>query len=100
MPLYDLHCEACHRDEELACPIAERQAQTCQTCGERLIVVLKPRKMKGFEPHFDIGIGRDVTGWGDVKKAMRENTLDFRDHPSAGDLSARKDRIEQQKRAR
>ena len=37
---------------------------------------------KGFEPHFDIGLGRYVNGWGDVRQAMREEKLDFRDHPS------------------
>jgi hypothetical protein len=37
----------------------------------------------GFTPYFDIGLGREVTGWGDVRQAMREEKLDFRDPPSA-----------------
>lgn len=56
---------------------------------------------KGFEPYFDHGLGEHVTGWGDIHKAMRENNLDFRDHPSPGDSSVRMDKIrEQQKRER
>jgi hypothetical protein len=55
----------------------------------------------GFLPHFDIGLGREVTGWGDVRQAMRDEHLDFRDHPNPGDTSARMDRIaEKQRRAR
>jgi hypothetical protein len=37
----------------------------------------------GFEPFFDIGLGKEVTGWGDIRQGMRENHLDFRDHPNA-----------------
>jgi hypothetical protein len=56
---------------------------------------------KGFEPYFDIGLGRDVTGWGDIRKAMREEKLDFRDHPSPGATSARRDKIaDRQRRTR
>lgn len=47
---------------------------------------------KGFEPRFDVALGRYVTGWGDVRKGMREEHLDFRDHPSPGVLSERRDR--------
>lgn len=56
-------------------------------------------KTKGFEPRFDDGLGIYVTGWGDRRKAMREHHLDYRDHPAPGELSARRDRIEQQKRS-
>lgn len=48
---------------------------------------------KGFEPRFDIGLGHDVTGWGDIHKHMRQNNLDYRDHPTAGETSARRDRM-------
>lgn len=54
----------------------------------------------GFEPHFDIGLGQYVTGWGDVRKAMREHHLDFRDHPSQSWLNERKDRIREQRQER
>lgn len=53
---------------------------------------------KGFEPRFDYGLGQDVTGWGDIRQAMRRNQLDYRDHPSPGDRSARLDRIADLKR--
>jgi len=84
---------------------------TCDRCGKALEIgdwpFCGPNRDHGkvqprgaFEPHFDIALGEYVTGWGDVRQHMRRKQLDFRDHPSAGDLSARRDRIEQQKRTR
>ena len=52
-------------------------------------------KSKGFEPHFDLGLGREVTGWGDIHQAMRAEHLDYRDHP---DPARRLDRLADQKR--
>lgn len=81
----------------------------CESCGVEYGVGCSPwcrdgharvTPRGGFEPRFDIGLGREVTGWGDVKQEMRRKKLDYREHPSNGDLSARKDRIEQQKRGR
>lgn len=78
---------------------------TCESCGNPIEVgdwpfcphgKVQPRG--GFEPRFLDGLGEHVTGWGDVRKHMRAKKLDFRDHPSKGWLSARRDRIEQQKR--
>jgi hypothetical protein len=62
---------------------------TCPDCGKAYGVGQWYRcphdailPSKGFEPRFDIGLGREVTGWGDIKQAMRKQKLDFRDHPS------------------
>lgn len=78
---------------------------TCESCGQPLTIGSWPfcphgryLQRSGFEPRWDDGLGKYVTGWGDIHQAMRENKLDFRDHPTAGDLSARRDRIEQGKR--
>jgi len=82
---------------------------TCDRCGVTYGVGCSPWckdgharviPSPGFEPRFDIGLGRDVTGWGDIKQEMRRKGLDYRDHPSAGDLSARRDRIEESRRGR
>lgn len=81
----------------------------CQVCGLPLqigdfpcIQTRRPHAKalpsKGFEAHFDIGLGREVTGWGDVHQEMRANRLDYRDKISPGALSARLDRIHQRKR--
>jgi hypothetical protein len=83
----------------------------CTVCGLPIAVgefpcISAPRPhgralpSKGFEPHFDVGLGQHVTGWGDVRQAMRRNKMDFRDHPSAGELSARRDREQQRKAGR
>lgn len=83
------------------------QAVVCDSCGQTYGIGEWPLcphgrvvPRKGFEPHFDYGLGRWVEGWGDVKQAMRESHLDWRDHPSAGDMDARRDRIEARKRNR
>jgi len=61
----------------------------CETCGQEIHLGDWPfcphgkaNPAKGFEPYFDIGLGREVTGWGDVRQSMREQHLDFRDHPN------------------
>jgi len=101
MPRYDVHCATCDRTWERACAIADRHA-ACETCGgpiERLWTTSTPAD--GFEAFFDIALGRYVTGWGDIRKGMREEHLDFRDKMRPGDLSARRDRIaEQQQEAK
>lgn len=85
------------------------QLVTCDKCSEEYGVGDSPwcrdghepvQPRGGFEPRFDIGLGEYVTGWGDVKQHMRRKHLDYREHPSQGDLSARRDRIEEGKRTR
>ena len=82
---------------------------TCETCGKAYGIGCSPyckdgheRVMpsKGFAPYFDIGLGREVTGWGDVRQTMRRGHLDFRDHPSKAKLEERRERTEQQKKGR
>lgn len=71
-------------------PSELQDAERCEACGQIVRVGEWPYcphgrvvPRKGFEPYFDIGLGREVTGWGDVRQAMREEKLDFRDPPSA-----------------
>lgn len=73
--------------------IADRH-QRCVECGSPInLLITASTGSKGFEPHFDIGLGVHVTGLGDVQKNMRENKIDRRDPPSPGDRAARLDRI-------
>lgn len=83
------------------------QEVRCESCGAVYGIGDSPwcrdghgsvQPRRAFEPYFDIGLGKHVTGWGDIRQEMRRKKLDFRDHPTDGDLSARRDRIEQQKR--
>ena len=78
---------------------------TCDRCGVAYQIGDWPwcphgqaTSARGFEPHFDMALGAYVTGWGDVHQAMRQHGLDYRDHMSPGDLSARRDRIAQRRR--
>lgn len=85
---------------------------TCDRCYKQIedpsehglnLCPLEPRRdahSKGFEPYFDIGLGRYVTGWGDIRKGMREEHLDFREHPTRGELSARADKMNEARRGR
>lgn len=51
----------------------------CDNCNETLEIGSwpfcpdhgKPARAKGFEPHFDIGLGKYVTGAGDFNKEFR-----------------------------
>jgi putative FmdB family regulatory protein len=38
MPLYDLKCPKCGHQEELVCPMDERNKQVCEKCKELLEV--------------------------------------------------------------
>lgn len=85
------------------------QTYVCDKCGATVGIGQSPwcrdghgrvLPAKGFDSFFDIGLGREVSGWGDIHQAMREANLDFRDHPSPGDLSARRDKCETEKKAR
>lgn len=51
-----------------------------------------------FRSYFDDGIGEEITSLGQRHQAMREHHLSYREHPPKGQLSARRDQIEQQKR--
>lgn len=83
-------CERCYR--EVTDP-ADHGVSLCPF-ERRVDVIATP----GFEARFDIGLGRDVSGWGDIHKAMREMNLDFRDHPSPGQRSVRLDKVHEAKR--
>jgi len=51
-----------------------------------------------FVQHFDFALGAEVTSLGDRRRLMKDLHLDYRDKMSAGDLSARRDRVEAAKR--
>lgn len=81
--------------------------ETCPDCGTEYGVGQWYRcphdsvlPSKGFEPYFDIGLGREVTGWGDVRQSMREQKLDFRDHPTQAQKNAFQDRSKRIREAR
>jgi hypothetical protein len=51
-----------------------------------------------FQAYFDIGLGEQVNSFADRWRLMRQKGLQYRDLPRPGDLSARRDRVEQQRR--
>ena len=76
----------------------------CAVCGLPItigqwpcITTIRPHEVSvqtaPFLPYFDIGLGREVTSLGDRWAGMRRAHRDYRDHPSAGDRAARRDRI-------
>lgn len=98
MPNYDVECPNCGPSERINVPIDERDAP-CETCGSPVqVLITVGTKSKGFEPYFNDGLGVYVTGQGDINKAMREASADYRPLPTKGDLSARRDRIEERRR--
>jgi hypothetical protein len=85
--------KVCDRCYKLVVDPAEHGLYLCPLEPRRDIVA-----RRGFEARFDIGLGRYVTGWGDIKKGMREEKLDFRDHPSPGARSMRNDKENERKK--
>lgn len=92
-------------------------AEICAACGEILTVGQSPYCRDGharvggyvpFTPYFDFALGVQVTslaerwrhmrGTIDPESGRRVGQLDYRDKMSKGDLSARLDRVAQQKR--
>jgi len=77
----------------------------CDRCGHILRVGDWPRCPHGksvqlhpFAAYWDDGIGAYITSLGDRRAHMRRLHLDYRDKMKPGDLSARLDRINEQKK--
>ena len=101
MRLYDYVCHYCNWAGEKLAPVDQRHEQDCDHCGRRLEKVLRPqRSYKPWEPYFDEGLGVHVTGKQHRARVMRDLGMEFKDHMSKGDLSARKDKVYEQRRVR
>lgn len=102
MPLYDYHCHECGKDHEIFRIIADRHDPgPCPDCGSMLEKVDRPqRAYKPFNPYFDEGLGEFITGRDHRRRVMRTLGADFKDHMSAGDISARKDWANERRRER
>jgi hypothetical protein len=83
----------------------------CSVCGLPLAVgdwpcvaTIRPHgksvQTNAFVTYFDIGLGVQIDSLGQRWRVMKDQHVDYRDKLSRGDLSARRDRIEQQKRER
>src|SRR5687768_17059861 len=98
MPRYDYLCEGCGDESERQSTITARNDQKCELCGGTLGLIWKPAtSFQPFTPYFDIGLGVDVTDKNHRAKVMRQNALDFREPPKAGDRTARLDKIHERK---
>jgi putative FmdB family regulatory protein len=98
MPSYDLKCTACGRQWERWSTIAARHAP-CDTCGGVVEQEFKPSaQATPFVPYFDIALGEEVGSFADRWRLMRQQRVQYRDKLSPGDLSARRDRIEQEQK--
>lgn len=94
MPLYDYTCPKCGIREQFSL-IAHRNDQRCEECGSSLTLIPHPPPKKNpykpFNPYFDEQLGVMITGRDHRRRVMRDQKCDFRDHPSEGQLSARRD---------
>jgi hypothetical protein len=103
--LWDLVCVGCGAlERDVACSIFA--VPTCPSCGaERRLT--DRADYHPFTPYFDFALGvqvdsladrwRHMRGTIDRDSGQRVGQMDYRDKMSKGDLSARQDRIEQQK---
>lgn len=85
------------------------QTVVCDTCGQTYGIGQSPYCKDGhgfvqthhpFIPYFDFALGEQVDSLARRKRLMRDKHLDYRDKPRPGDLSARRDRIEETKKER
>jgi hypothetical protein len=53
-----------------------------------------------FTPYFDIGLGKEISSLAERKTEMRRAHFDYRDHPSPGELTARKDKLQEARKER
>jgi hypothetical protein len=53
-----------------------------------------------FTPYFDFALGEEVTTLAHRHRLMRQNHLDYRDKMRPGDLSARLDRVHEERKER
>ena len=87
--------------EEAVCGVCGKPIAVGEwPCISRIVEHAPSVQTSAFAAYFDHGLGIEVTGLGDRKKAMRENHLDYRDKMSAGDQSARLDRVHEERRRR
>jgi putative FmdB family regulatory protein len=98
MPSYDLRCTTCGRTWERFSTIAARY-DSCEECGGAVEQEFKHSvQSTPFIPYFDFALGVQVSSLAERWRHMRNLHVDYRDKMSAGELSARRDRIEARKR--
>lgn len=106
MPLYDYRCSnpGCDQFEvefELIVPMAARHEQFCDTCNKQLEKLDRPtHQYKPFHNYFDEGLGVEITGRDHRRRVMRDLQMDYRDHMSIGDRTARLDKCNEQRKER
>lgn len=94
MPLYDYECPDCGFEGEIAARMDDRKNQPCPKCTTILMQVHRPTpRYRPFNPYFDIGLGEEITSYAHRRRVMKSQGMDYRDHPSPGDTSARLDKI-------
>lgn len=115
-------CARCHETRCRRCGNllgwCECATVVCEMCCRRFGVGQSPRCLDGhdyvsgyhpFTPYFDVGLGREVTSLADRWQGMKAQPpdeftegrpkLEYRDHPTKGELAARKDRAMQRRKA-
>lgn len=99
MPLYDYECTECGFEGEQFALMADRSTQKCPKCATILTQVHRPTpRYRPFNAYFDIGLGQEITSLAHRKRVMKAQAMDYRDHPSPGDSSARLDKIADSRR--
>ena len=98
MPTYDLRCTACGREWERFSTVAMRYTP-CEACSGVVEQLFKHSVQAiPFVAYFDIALGKEITSHAERWTAMRAQHVDYREKMAPGELSARRDRIEQQRR--
>jgi hypothetical protein len=98
MPIYQVACQGCGRTYERISTIASRRAP-CDCGGEVDLVPCSSVTHKPFIAYDDFALGAHVTSHAERNRLMREGHLEYREKIGKGELSARRDRAEQERRS-
>jgi len=88
-----------------------RAIEPCAVCGLPLavgeqgcIATIRPHEpvltYRPFTPYFDFALGQQIDSHAQRWRVMRQKKLDYRDKMDKGTLSARRDRIEEERKER
>lgn len=55
MPLYDMQCEQCGQEREVACRLDDMHSQTCQCGGKLKVLITNHKSEHWFKPHMNDG---------------------------------------------
>lgn len=102
MARLDARCLSCGHVFEFVRAVADwPKTPACEQCGEPTEHAhVSSQEYRPFKPYFDVALGQEITSFAQRESVRRSLQADFCDQPRAGDLSARQDKMHEDRRER